>query len=596
MGELSFRKKIILSQIVLFIVFFAALFPLIEKMASLLVRDSLEDSTSDLITRLEKADSEKEMIDLLKNQQYYSFFRMSIINEKGQVIYDTHLNRLLGSDFTPYSLSSHPEVQEALKEGSGYSIAQSEIFGGRFAYVAERFTFQGKTYILRTAFPYEQIQELTQTFKLGVLIFSFVILLFFNALIWMIFNRFTSPIREIVQAIKPYQRGGELLLPEITLSKTPSPNDEFQQLAQTLNSLSKRIKEQIESLTGERNEKEAILESLGEGVIAIDGQMIIRYANFIAGKMLGVSHKQLLGHIFPEFGEKVNIELLKRSRELLIKCQKENGIRVDSLSFGIERRTYIDLVAAPIAKGNGAILVLQDKTSHYRVLEMGKDFVANASHELRTPITIIKGYAETLQDIEEISQPMLREITEKINRNCERMEHLVHSLLTLADIENIPESRFKECDLVALLDNCRHLLLSLYPDALVEIQKTQDNILLSADASLLELAMINLLDNAAKYSIPPAKITIQIEQIEEEVRISIADLGKGIPKEDLEHIFERFYRVDKTHSRRLGGAGLGLSIVKTIIEKHDGTIEMQSELNKGTTFIMTLPMRRHPRV
>lgn len=594
--ELTFRKKIILSQIILFIAFFAALFPFIEKMASLLVRDSLEDSTSDLISRLEMANSEEEMIDLLKNQQYYSFFRMSIINEKGELIYDTHLTRLLGPEFRSFTVSPHPEVQEAFKDGSGYSIAQSATFGGKFAYVAERFTFKGKTYVLRTAFPYEQIQELTKTFEFGVLIFTFVILLFFNALIWMIFNRYTGPIREIIEAIKPYQKGVEPLLPEIKLSKTPGPNDEFQQLAQTLNSLSKRIQEQIESLTGERNEKEAILESLGEGVIAVDGQMIVRYANFIAGKMLGVSRKQILGHVFPESFEKANVELLKRSKALLLKCQKESSIRTDSFSSGKGRKTFIDLVAAPIAKGNGAILVIQDKTSHYRVLEMGKDFVANASHELRTPITIIKGFTETLHDMPEISQAMLKDITEKISRNCERMENLVQSLLTLADIENIPESRFQQCDMIALVDNCRHMLISVYPDAHVEVYKTQNKIVISADGALMELAIMNLLNNAAKYSVPPAKISIHVEQIDEEVVIRIADKGKGIPTEDLEHIFDRFYRVDKTHSRRLGGAGLGLSIVKTIIEKHDGTIEVQSELGKGTIFTITIPIRHHSRV
>ena len=222
---------------------------------------------------------------------------------------------------------------------------------------------------------------------------------------------------------------------------------------------------------------------------------------------------------------------------------------------------------------------------------MGKDFVANASHELRTPITIIRGFAETLQDLPEISQEMLADITEKIVRNCQRMDTLVKNLLTLADIENIPETRFKPCNLSALIDNCIHLLLSIYPDAQIHIEKNREEIFVSADSDLLELALMNLFDNAAKYSRPPAEISISLHQEGDEVKISISDRGIGIPEADLEHIFERFYTVNKAHSRRLGGAGLGLSIVKNIIDKHDGSITAESVLGKGTTFTIILPTR-----
>lgn len=586
--EFTFRKKIILSQIILFIIFFAALFPFVEKMASLLVRDSLIDTTSELKARLQKAGTEEELIRSLQNQQYYSFFRMSIINDKGLVIYDTHLKRLLGSKFEPYYPTEQSEVDEALKKGKGYTIATSDTFGGQFAYVAETFKFQDKTYVLRTAFPYDQIKDLTHTFKLGVMIFSFFLLLFFNILIWTVFNRFTSPLREIIAAIRSSKTEAEI--PTIQLSKTTGPNDEFQRLATAFNTLSHRIHEQIENIKAERNEKGAILESLGEGVIAVDGHMTVLYINFTACKMLGIVRKNIINKPFPTEVERGNTLLLTKCKELLIRCQKEVNILTDSLSFGTERKTYIDLIAAPKPQATGAIVVMQDKTSHYRILEMGKDFVANASHELRTPITIIKGYAETLHDVPHISKELLKEITEKIGRNCERMENLVNSLLTLAKIENLSETLFQECDLIPILENCRHTLLLVYPDAQVRIEKPEERVIIDADRGLIELALQNLFDNAAKYSPPPAKIDVHIELEEEEVSIRISDKGRGIPKEDLEHIFERFYRVDKTHSRKLGGAGLGLSIVKTIIDKHNGTIQATSQVDKGTTFTIRLPV------
>ncbi|MEK7339515.1 MAG: ATP-binding protein, partial [Verrucomicrobiota bacterium] len=238
---------------------------------------------------------------------------------------------------------------------------------------------------------------------------------------------------------------------------------------------------------------------------------------------------------------------------------------------------------------SGAIVVLQDKTSHYKVLEMGKDFVANASHELRTPITIITGFAETLQDLPDLPRDVVIEITEKIVRNCQRMDSLVKNLLTLADLENLPPSRFTECDVVAIVETCRQVVLSLYEKAKIHIEKSEESILVAADPDILELAIINLLDNAAKYSPPPAEILVQIAQLSEEVSITIQDKGIGIPVADLEHIFERFYTVDKAHSRRLGGAGLGLSIVKTIIENHHGVISVKSEMGVGTTFTILLP-------
>jgi two-component system phosphate regulon sensor histidine kinase PhoR len=591
-----FRKKIITWQIILFVIFVAALFPLIDRTVHRIVRDTLEENTAGLIDAIDDAFSEKEMIELLKQQEFFSFYRMSILNDQGELIYDSHLSRLLGPNFESFTPTKHPEVEEALKEGIGYSISFSNLFKGRFAYVAERFSFQGKTYVLRTAFPFAQLQELIHNFELGFLLFSFAVLLFFNALIWFIFSRFTRPISSIIEAVAPYQRGEMDEIPEIRLPAKSAPNDEFTRLAQTLNSLSGRIKEQIMSITSERNEKEAILQSLGEGVIAVDGDMRIRYINSIGSKMLGMPRRELLGAPFPTVEGKAGHPLIERACQLLQACSEQETTLTDSLALGVEKKIYIDLIAVPKGKGSGAIIVLQDKSSHYKVLEMGKDFVANASHELRTPITIIKGFAETLQDMPEMSRDMLDEITEKIVRNCERMDNLVKNLLTLADIENIPESRFKDCDLVTLAENCRHMLRSVYTDAQVEIEKTEEEMTISADGDILELAVINLLDNAAKYSKGPAHITIRLASVEDdEVKIEISDKGMGIPPEDLEHIFGRFYTVDKTHSRRLGGAGLGLSIVKNIIDKHDGLISATSKLGEGTTFTIILPKVRHSR-
>jgi len=592
---LSFRHKVLLSQIVLCALLVSVVFPFIEKMVYGILHRSLEESGRSLIEIITKdTKSPEELVEKLKNQEYSIFFRASLLNKQGEVIYDSHLERFFGKEYIPFCPSDHPEVAESLKKGVGFAEGYSQIFSHKFAYVAIAFIFQGKTYVLRIAFPFNQVQELVYHFKVAFVVFALALLLLFTAFMWLIFFYFTRPIEQIIGAIKTYRGESRESLPHITLKSSLSEKDDFYRLAKTLNSLSDAIRMQMEALICERNEKEAILESLGEGVIAVDASMQVTYVNGVGSRMLGIPKRYLLHKAFPKHSDKPQAPLLEKCEELLDAVQKEGSALSDSISMGDTRKIYLDLIAAPKIPGGGAILVLQDKSSHYKVLEMGKDFVANASHELRTPITIIKGFAETLQEMPELSFEVLTDITEKIVRSCERMDKLVKNLLTLADIENLPESRFQPCDLLGLVQECIHILLSKYPDVHIEFEE-QEEVILPADADLLELAISNLLDNAVKYSRGAVHITIQMRVSTDEVHLTICDKGIGIPASDVEHIFERFYTVDKAHTRKLGGAGLGLSIVKTIVEKHDGTINVTSVLGQGSCFTITLPRERFRR-
>ncbi len=222
-------------------------------------------------------------------------------------------------------------------------------------------------------------------------------------------------------------------------------------------------------------------------------------------------------------------------------------------------------------------------------LDVGRDFVANASHELRTPITIIKGFLETLQDMPEISQDLFDQIISKMLNSCQRMESLVKSLLLLADLENSPKGGFQECDLVEIVDELSYSLISLHQEATIETYFKDDQIIVWANLDLMELAIRNLLENAVKYARGPARIIIRLEKRENECKIRIRDEGMGIPEKDVPHLFDRFYTVDKTHSRRLGGAGLGLSIVKKIVENHRGSISVTSKHQEWTEFLLTFP-------
>jgi signal transduction histidine kinase len=224
-------------------------------------------------------------------------------------------------------------------------------------------------------------------------------------------------------------------------------------------------------------------------------------------------------------------------------------------------------------------------------VEIEKNFISNASHELRTPITIIRGFAETLRDLPHLSPETLHEMTEKIVQGCSRMESLIKSLLTLSDIEREPSKNFSPQNLVDIAEQCRTTLLSLHPEAFITIWKNQEEIFLNCNGELMQLAIYNLLDNAFKYSQPPAQITIEIENQEKQIRLSVRDKGLGIAPIDQIHIFERFYRVDKARSRRMGGAGLGLSIVKTIADLHGGSISLSSTPGEGSSFTLFFPIR-----
>jgi two-component system phosphate regulon sensor histidine kinase PhoR len=287
---LSFRRKIFFSYLFIFAIFILLLFPFVAKTVKKIVRDSLEKSTQALLQQIVDAQTEEELIEKLKNQRFFVFFRVSLLNSKGLLLYDDYLLRHLGEKYTSLYPTSHPEVVQALKKGVGYQEGYSQIFSQKFSYVAVAFDFHGEKYVLRTAFPFIQVEELISNFESGFIIFSFALLLIFSGMLWLIFYRFSRPIQQIIKAIRPYQTGAQDYIPKIALSKPSSQEDEddFGRLAKTLNSLSERIRQQINSITEERNEKEAILESLGEGVLAVDADMHVRYVNSAGSKMFGI--------------------------------------------------------------------------------------------------------------------------------------------------------------------------------------------------------------------------------------------------------------------------------------------------------------------
>jgi two-component system phosphate regulon sensor histidine kinase PhoR len=581
----SFRQKIFVSYLTVFLVFILLMFPFVTRWVQTIVFQAMEARATEIIMNIKDAPNNDALIRRLKDQKSLMFFRCSIISHEHKVLYDSHTKRLLGPKFSQDYIVDHPEVIQAFRENVGYHEDYSQILNQKFSYFAKAFDFHGKVYVLRTAFPYQYVREIIHDFEMGFLGLAILILLLFSFMTWFAIHYLTKPIQRIINAVKPYQEGTQHVLPAIELGRG-NANDDFHKLAFTLNSLSAKIQGHIDNLTKERNEKETILESLAEGVIAVDVEMQVTYANHMATKLINFNGENFIGKSFALLQQ-------ERCNVLLQECQKEKKTLNDTLELYRDgKKLYLDIVATPKKDNAGAVLVLQDKTAHYKIFEMRRDFIANASHELKTPITVIRGFAEALHDNPELPAEMQREITSKIVRSCNRMTALIKDLLTLADIENIPSSRLSLCDLYDLAERCHSMLSEVFPDAQVSIEKRQQEVTLIADMDLLELALMNLMENAAKYSNPPARIQVILDETPQEVIIQVADQGIGIPLADQEHIFDRFYTVDKAHSQKMGGSGLGLSIVKTIVEKHCGTITLQSELGKGSTFTIRLPKQK----
>lgn len=577
---MSFRKKIFLGYFTVFCLFIVLMQPFIQGWARRIIFQGMESCVSEIIVNIREASDNDDLVKKFKEQKIVMYFRSSVITDERKVLYDSHSKRVLGSAFSQEYVVNHPEVVHALAHGTGYHEDYSQILNQHFAYFAKTFDFHGKTYVVRTAFPHQYVMEISRAFEVGCLFLSAVILALFSLMTWSIIHYFTKPIQKIVAAVKSYDAASHQSFPPIDVGS--GSHDDIGRLAMTLNSLSARVQQHIDTITKERNEKETILESLSEGVIAVNPSMEVTYANYMVDKLLGPFSNTLVGAPVDQLSQE-GCRLLKRccieKRALsdVLQIQRDEGLR------------YLDLIASPKKDNAGAILVIQDKTSHYEMFEMKKGFVANASHELRTPITVILGYAETLHDHPDLPPEMQQSMTEKIVKNCKRMTALIQDLLTLADIDHLPPFRLQENPLLPIVQRCCEMLQESFPTAQVSIVEAAPGTQFCGDPNLLALAVWNLLENGAKYSPIPAQLKATIGQLGDEIYIEVEDQGLGIPPADQEKVFDRFYTVDKARSQKMGGSGLGLSIVKTVVQKHRGRISLVSALGRGSKFTLFFP-------
>ncbi|WP_339172123.1 cell wall metabolism sensor histidine kinase WalK [Anoxybacillus sp. FSL W8-1294] len=366
--------------------------------------------------------------------------------------------------------------------------------------------------------------------------------------------------------------------------------DEIGQLALSFNNLTKKLQEAQATTEGERRKLESVLTHMTDGVIATDRKGRIILINDAALNILNVSRETVLSApIVTVLGldEQYTFETLIEERETLI------------LDFSTDDEMYIlraSLSVIQKEKGlvNGLIVVLHDITEHEKIDRDRREFVANVSHELRTPLTTMRSYLEALADgawrDEEIA-PRFIEVTQN---ETERMIRLVNDLLQLSKLDSkdykLKKTRVhfipyfhKVIDRFELTKKENVSFVRDFPDEKIIVHMDEDKITQVLD---------NIISNALKYSPQGGTITFRVEKVEDYIQVSVKDEGVGIPKSDLSKIFERFYRVDKARSRKLGGTGLGLAIAKEVVVAHGGRIWAESQERKGTTIYFTLPIEQ----
>ncbi|PHV70194.1 hypothetical protein CS063_12000 [Sporanaerobium hydrogeniformans] len=417
---------------------------------------------------------------------------------------------------------------------------------------------------------YNNMVSVMQTIGMGSLVAMVITGLFGISFSRMI----TSPIKKLTLNARKLAAGDDIKRIPI------ESKDEIGELTQSFNYMASQLSSTMETIINEKNKLEKIFEHMADGVMAFNRTGVLIHANSVCYELVGVLNMDhRFDFIFSKLGVEVSFDEIVEGKE---------PVKLEKLLQINDR--YLTMHFAPYAnakeEAEGLVVVMQDVTKQEKLEQMRKEFVANVSHELRTPLTTLKSYTETLLDGAIDEKEVAMNFLDVMNKETDRMTTLVQDLLELSRIDNRQiQLNFKRVNLKRLLEDtieAQKIHIKKKGHQLIYEVDEKQSYLLLGDGIRIKQILHNILSNAIKYSIDPGTIQIRLEA-GKEIKLEIADTGIGIPQEDLGRIFERFYRVDKARSRKMGGTGLGLAIAKELVELHGGRIEMNSELGKGTS-------------
>lgn len=510
--------------------------------------------------------------------------RVTIIDAGGQILADSG-----DSASETERTTDWPEVQQALANGTGRFVDSSHELLCR----AQRFQPASRSpIVIRLALPLAQIDLSLRELRQRLLVASLIILLFGIAVSLIFARLFAARVEALREFSQRIARG------DFRPWLAAGPRDELSDLGDSMNQTAAHLDREIRLLSSERNRSSAILRSMVEGVAVVDAQERLVFCNRAFSEILNVQSVTSEGNPLIE---------VVRSSELIGLIRKalhgEEGLQSD-IEIGIVQPLSFSVTAAPVKaleadrnipadKPSGAVVVLHDVTELRRLERVRQDFVGNVSHEFKTPLTAIQGFAETLLAGAIDDPKNNRRFLEIIREHAARLARVTDDLLKLARIEaGKLELEFFPVGIQELIESCAETTLLKASRKQISFSMEIPSGLPSVrgDASLLHDVLQNLLDNAIQYTPPGGRVVAGAAAGPHDATITISDTGIGIPLADQERIFERFYRVDAARSREAGGTGLGLSIAKHIVEAHGGRLWVESAVGQGSKFSFSIPL------
>jgi len=515
--------------------------------------------------------------------------RVTVVLPSGVVIGDSEEN--------PTRMDNHadrPEIKEAFTGTSASAVRFSYTLQQEMMYVAvpEQGTLQ-PGFVVRASLSLAALGHALQSVYSKMVLVGFALAVAASAISYFLSRRLSRSLGSLRDGAERYAKGDldhRLQVPDA---------EEIGALADAMNTMAAQLDDRIKTIERQRNELEAVLASMVEGVLAVDTDERVISLNSACSLLLGIEPGAALGRSIQEVIR--NLELLELIKDTLTTSEIHGSqpVEKDIVLIG-DQELYLQAHASSLhgATGEkiGALVVLNDVTRLRRLETVRRDFVANVSHELRTPITSVKGFVETLVDNPPDDPAEQQRFLHIVATHADRLNAIIEDLLSLSRIEQ--EAEKSEIALVTskVLDVTRAAVAACNAKAIsrnIQIEHScSGNTIAPMNPPLLEQAVVNLLENAIKFSEPGSVVSVECGVESDKILISIRDEGCGIASEHLPRLFERFYRVDKARSRKLGGTGLGLAIVKHIIQAHNGEVTVESSLGRGSIFTISLPCHR----
>ncbi|EHR3850725.1 TPA: two-component system histidine kinase PnpS [Listeria monocytogenes] len=548
----------------------------------------LEDDAKILLqtTNMENLDLDKDAATIQKSLDPLGEdidARITVIDSEGDVVADTKKD--------PEKLDNHmkrPEVTDILKKGEsvGISIRESDSLGYSMLYVAVPIKHEGKTDgVLRISISLESVDTAVAKLWGNLALIFGIALVIIAAISVFIARKITRPVREIIEV------STDLANHKYDSRIHGKISGELQDLSISVNTLAESLETQMFEIKQNEQRLNAIVQNLVSGVMLINVDKQVIMTNRTMYQILGET--EITGKPFYEVIKSFALS------QLIEGTFESKTIKQKEIILYFPREMILDASVSPILGENGditgIILLLHDITQIRHLENVRSEFVTNVSHELKTPVTALKGFAETLLDGAMYDEVLLKKFLTIIKEESDRLHRLIMDILALSRIEQNPVAENVELvDVDEVIEQSARTIFEMATEKNIRVtipEKTSSSVMVETNRDKLQQILINLLSNAINYTPVDGKVEVKLMEQEAEIIIEVTDNGIGIPAKDIDRVFERFYRVDKARSRHSGGTGLGLSIVKHLVENCGGRIEVESQEEVGSTFRVTLPKK-----